>query len=168
MRTTIRLIALAAVAALFAGGASHAGGRSDGRRFDATFVETTASVTNRVADLGTSQLIATGTGSVGGYGRAAVVVALSQDRAVHPCGAGSRTIAGLRRITVARGTLVLREIAFVCGGPSDRRAIGTWEVESASSSGAFAGADGRGEVTADPATRTATLTGKLTLADGSG
>lgn len=168
MRTVLKLLALTAIAALAAGGVSYANaaGRSDGNRFEATFVETSASITNRVADLGMFQLMNTGTGSVDGYGPGTVVVAVSQDRAVQPCGTGSWTNTGLRRITLARGILVLRETAFVCQPPSGPQAIGTWDVDSASSTGAFAGAVGSGQVTVDISTRTATHTGKLRLAGG--
>ena len=48
--------------------------------------------------------------------------------------------------------------------PSGLEATGTWEVDSASSSGAFAGAVGSGLLTVDLATRTARHTGKLKLA----
>jgi hypothetical protein len=168
MGTTLKLLALATIAALAAGVASYANARptTDGNRFEATFVETSASITNRVADLGMFQLINTGSGSVEGYGPATVVLAVSQDRTVQPCGPGSWTNAGLRRVVLADGVLVLREIAFVCQTPSGPQATGTWEVDSASSTGAFAGAVGSGLVSVDIATRTATHTGKLKLARG--
>lgn len=168
MRTTLKLLALATIAALAAGVASYADARptTDGNRFEATFVETSASVTNRIADLGMFQLMNTGTGTVEGYGQGTVVLAVSQDRTVQPCGAGSWTNAGLRRIALADGILVLREIAFVCQMASGPQATGTWEVDSASSTGAFAGAVGSGLVSVDIPTRTATHTGKLKLAGG--
>jgi hypothetical protein len=55
------------------------------------FTETAESVTNRIADLGSLQLITTGSGSVEGSGAATVVVGITQDRAVTPCGQGSWT-----------------------------------------------------------------------------
>ena len=168
MKTIVKLLALAAIAAFAAGVASYASARptTDGNRFAATFVETNASVTNRIPDLGVFQLINTGTGTVEGYGQATVVVAVSQDRTVQPCGAGSWTNAGIRRITLADGVLVLRELASVCQMPSGPQALGTWEVDGAASIGAFAGAAGSGLVTVDISTRTATHTGKLMLARG--
>ena len=167
MRTVGRLsLAIATVATLAIGMVSYAtaGATSDGNRFAATFVETNASITNRIADLGTLQLINTGTGSVEGYGPATVVLAMSQDRTVQPCGAGSWTNAGLRRIALVDGVLVLREVAFVCQTASGPQATGTWEVDGASSTGAFAGAVGSGLVTVDIPSRTASHTGKLRLA----
>jgi len=137
---------------------------TDGNRFEATFVETNASITNRIADLGVFQLINTGTGTVEGFGAATVMLAASQDRSVEPCGPGSWTNAATRRIVLAAGVLMLRELVHVCQTPSGPLGTGTWTVDGDSSTGAFAGARGSGEATIDLATRTATLTGKLKLA----
>ena len=63
-------------------------------RFEATFAETTVSVTNRIPDLGIFQLINTGTGTVEGLGDATMTLSVTQDRTVNPCGAGSWTNAG--------------------------------------------------------------------------
>jgi hypothetical protein len=139
------------------------GAPNDGNRFEATFVETNASITNRIADLGIFQLINTGTGTVEGFGDATVVLAMSQDRSVTPCGAGSWTNAGTRRIVLAAGVLMLREQAYVCQTPSGPRATGTWAVDGASSTGVFAGARGSGQTTVDLTTRTSTLSGHLKL-----
>lgn len=73
------------------------------------FTETAESVTNRIADLGTLQLITTGSGSVEGFGAATVVVGITQDRAVTPCGQGSWTNAATRRISVG-GDFLAREV----------------------------------------------------------
>jgi hypothetical protein len=132
-------------------------------RLEATFTETNVSVTNRVADLGVFQLINTGTGTVEGFGSATLVLSATQDRSVHPCGAVSSTNAAIRRIMLADGVLVLRELAHVCPTPSGPLATGTWEVDSASSTGVFAGARGSGDVTIVIPTDTATLSGKLNL-----
>ena len=51
-------------------------------RLEATFTETNASITNRIADLGVFQLINTGTGMVEGFGDATVMVSVTQDRSV--------------------------------------------------------------------------------------
>ena len=59
--------------------------------FRATFVEIRMVTTDRVADLGSYQFVNTGTGTVDGRGDATVVLAMSQDRTVQPCGPGSWT-----------------------------------------------------------------------------
>ena len=117
MRTSIRLaILVAVVAATTSAFALHAasGARVTATDFRATFTETNASVTNRVADLGIFQLINTASGTVDGYGAATVVLAMSQDRSVEPCGPGSWTNAGIRRIVLGDGVLILHEVAEVC------------------------------------------------------
>jgi hypothetical protein len=133
-------------------------------RLDATFTETNVSITNRVADLGVFQLINTGTGTVEGFGSATLMLSATQDRSVHSCGPTSSTNAAIRRIVLADGVLVLRELAHVCPTPSGPLGTGTWEVDGASSTGIFAGARGSGEVTIVFPTNTATLSGKLNLA----
>jgi hypothetical protein len=107
-----------------------------------------------MADLGVFQIINTGSGTLEGFGPATMVHGLTQDRSVHPCGPGSWTNAGIQRITVAAGALVIREFAYVCPTASDPMASGTWTVDGPSSTGLFAGARGSGEATADlPPTR---------------
>lgn len=133
-------------------------------RLEATFHESNASVTNHIGDLGVFQLINTGTGTIEGLGPATIVVSITQDRSVHPCGPGSWTNAGIRRIALADGVLVLRELAYVCQTGSGPVASGTWAVDGASSTDIFAGARGSGEITVAIATSTATLSGKLNLA----
>jgi hypothetical protein len=132
-------------------------------RLEATFSETTASVTNRIADLGIFQLINTGTGTFEGFGAATMVLAMSQDRTVQPCGPGSWTNAGIRRIVVADGVLVLRTVADVCQTSSGPFAFEHWAVDGASSTGVFAGATGEGDGTVDITNRASTLAGKLHL-----
>ena len=134
-------------------------------RFEATFTENTASVTNRIADLGIFQLINTGEGAVEGFGAATMVLATSQDRSVQPCGAGSWTNAGFRRIVVDAGVLILRGVAYVCQTPSGPVVPSErWTVDGSSSTGVFAGARGHGDGTVNIATRTSTLSGWLKLA----
>jgi hypothetical protein len=133
-------------------------------RLEATFSETTASVTNRIGDLGIFQLINTATGTLEGFGASTMVVAVSQDRSVQPCGPGSWTNAATRRIVVAEGVLVLRSVADVCQTPSGPVALESWTVDGASSTGVFAGAGGDGEGTVDITNRASTLSGKLHLA----
>jgi hypothetical protein len=133
-------------------------------RLEATFTETNVSVTNRIADLGVFQLINTGTGTVEGLGSATLMLSATQDRSVHPCGAGSWTNAAVRRIVLGDGVLVVRELVHICPTESGPRGTGTWEVDGASSTGIFAGARGSGDVTIVIPTSTATLSGRLNLA----
>jgi len=137
---------------------------AEGNRFDATFHESTASVTNRIADLGTFQLINTASGTVEGRGAATMVLSVTQDRSVQPCGPGSWTNAGIRRIVLPDGVLILRATAYVCQSASGPVATETWTVDGASSTGVFAGARGSGEGTVDIPTATSSLSGKLKLA----
>ena len=81
-----------------------------------------------------------------------------------PCGPGSWTNAGIQRITVAAGVLVIRELAYVCRTASGPMGSGTWTVDGPSSTGLFAGARGSGGGTADLTAHTSTLSGKLDLA----
>jgi hypothetical protein len=137
-------------------------------RLKASFTETAGSVTNRIADLKTFQLINTGSGTVEGFGVATVVVGITQDRSVTPCGPGSWTNAATRRIVVDEGVLILRELSIACPTSSGPVITGTYEVDGPSSTGIFAGARGPGDFTVDVATATATLSGKLKLAGSNG
>lgn len=162
MRFVAMLLVVAACAA-----AAHSAAGSPNGTFRATFVENRASTTDRIADLGVLQFVNTGDGTVEGYGAASVVLAMSQDRTVEPCGAGSWTNAGIRRVVVAGGVLVLRTLAYVCQTATGPQADGTWTVDGDSSTGVFAGARGSGNERVDIPTRTSTLSGKLKLASGS-
>jgi hypothetical protein len=166
MRYGLRLPLVAAflvvVASAVALGAA-AGPENHANRFEATFNETNASVTNRIADLGTFQLINTGTGTVEGFGPATLTLSVTQDRTVQPCGPGSWTNAGIRRIVLAQGVLVTRGLAYVCQTEGGPRVFGTWTVDGASSSGIFAGARGEGEESVNIPAGVATLTGRLKL-----
>jgi hypothetical protein len=167
MRNGLRLVLVATALTVAASGLAlqaAAGPANHANQLEATFTETTASVTNRIADLGTFQLINTAAGTVEGFGAATGVVSVTQDRSVHPCGPGSWTNAGLRRIVLDEGVLMLREVAYVCQTASGPVATGTWEVDSASSTGVFADARGSGEVVVAIATSTSTLSGRLKLA----
>ena len=166
-RLIIALYALLAVGVV--GGGTVSAAQADeppnhANRLEATFTETTVSVTNRVADLGVFQLINTGTGTVEGFGSATLMLSATQDRSVHPCGGVSSTNAAIRRIVLADGVLVLRELAHICPTPSGPLGTGTWDVDGASSTGVFAGARGSGDVTIVIPTSTATLSGRLNLA----
>jgi hypothetical protein len=167
MNKAIRMPLLVAAAIVLASGLTlHAAAAppNHANRLEASFTESTASITNRIADLGTFQLINTGTGTVEGFGAATVVVGITQDRAVTPCGPGSWTNAATRRIVLAEGVLVLRELAIRCPTGSGPDIIGTYEVDGLSSTGIFAGARGSGESTVNTVTHTSTLAGKLKLA----
>ena len=137
---------------------------NDANRLEASFTESTASVTNRIADLGTFQLINTGSGTLEGFGAATVVVGITQDRSVTPCGPGSWTNAATRRIVLGEGVLVIRELSIACPTASGPVITGTYEVDGLSSTGIFAGARGTGDLTVNVPTTTATLSGKLNLA----
>jgi hypothetical protein len=169
MTRTLRLLLLAgALVALASGVAlnSASGAPTDSKRFEAQFQESRVTVTDRIADLGLFQLMNTGTGTVEGFGPATMVLAMSQDRSVTPCGPGSWTNAGIRRIVVAAGVLVLRENAFVCQTAAGPVATGTWRVDGASSTGVFAGARGSGTDTVHIPTARSSLSGKLKLVGG--
>jgi hypothetical protein len=159
------ILGVSALVALGSGAAVLASAdAANGNRLRATFLETNVLATNRIADLGVFQLVNTGTGTLKGFGPATMVLAMSQDRSVQPCGPGSWTNAGLRRIVVSAGVLVLRSVAYVCRGASGPVATESWTVDGPSSTGVFAGARGSGEGTVDLATRVSTLSGKLKLA----
>ena len=136
---------------------------ADGNWLQANFIETTQQVTNRVGDLGVLQIINTGTGTVQGFGSATMVIGITQDHDVTPCGPGSWTNAAVRRITLAQGVLVVEELADACPTPSGTIISGTFQVDGLSSSGVFAGAWGSGHVTIDVATTTSFLIGNLHL-----
>jgi hypothetical protein len=155
------LVVLASTLALQAA----AGPPNNANRLEATFDETNMSVTNRIADLGVFQLINTGTGTVEGLGHATVTVSVTQDRNAHPCGPGSWTNAGIRRIGLEGGVLVIRELSYVCQTDSGPIGTGSWEVDGPSSSGIFAGARGSGTDRIDISSRTSALLGSLKLVD---
>jgi hypothetical protein len=168
-----RFVAPLIVAALLtvAGGfalRATAASADNGNRLQASFSEAAQQVTNRLADLGTLQIINTGTGTVQGYGAATVVVGINQDHAVTPCGAGSWTNDATRRITLSQGILVIHEISSGCPTPSGPKIIGQYQIDGAASTGTFAGASGTGDVSVDLTTHTSSLDGKLHLAGSSG
>jgi hypothetical protein len=142
--------------------------RNHANRLEASFTESAASITNRIADLGTFQLINRGSGTVEGFGSATVVVGITQDRSVTPCGPGSWTNAATRRIVLDGGVLILREMSIACPTASGPVITGTYEVDGLSSTGIFAGARGSGHLKVDLATSTATLSGKLQLVGSNG
>src|SRR6266498_6165793 len=140
MKNSIRLSLLVmALIALASGLAlSAAAGRPNhANRLEASFAESPESITNRIADLEILQLISTGIGTLEGFGSATVVVGITQDRSVTPCGPGSWTNAATRRIVVDGGVLFLREVAVRCATASGPDIMGTYEVDGLSSTGIF-------------------------------
>ena len=137
-------------------------------RLEASFTEAAASVTNRIGDLKTVQLINTGSGTVSGFGTATVVVGITQDRSVTPCGPGSWTNAATRRIVLGEGVLIVHEASIACPTASGPVITGTYEVDGLSSTGIFAGSRGSGDLTVNVSSATATISGKLKLAGSSG
>jgi hypothetical protein len=171
MKKAIRIpLLVSAVIVLASGLALHAGAApaSHANRLEASFSESAASITNRIADLGTFQLINTGSGTVEGFGAATIVVGITQDRSVTPCGPGSWTNAATRRIVVEEGVLVLREVSIRCPTASGPDITGTYEVDGLSSTGIFAGASGTGDDTVTTVAHTSTISGKLKLAGSDG
>lgn len=166
LRLPLLVVALMAVA----GGLTQAaaGPPNHANRLEATFTESAQSITNRIADLGTFQLINTGSGSVEGFGSATVLVGITQDRAVRPCGPGSWTNAATRRIVVDEGVLMIRELGIACPTAAGPVITGTYEVDGLSSTGIFAGARGAGDLTVTLASSTARLSGDLKLAGSDG
>jgi hypothetical protein len=167
MKKAIRIpLLFSAVIVLASGLALHAAAAppNQANRLEASFSETAVSITNRIADLGTFQLINTGSGTVEGFGAATVVVGITQDRSVTPCGPGSWTNAATRRIVLDEGVLVLREMSIRCPTASGPDITGTYEVDGLSSTGIFAGARGTGDDMVNTVTHTSTIFGKLKLA----
>jgi hypothetical protein len=145
-----------------------AGHTNDANRLEASFTESAASITNRIADLQTFQLINTGSGTVEGFGAAAVVVGITQDRSVTPCGPGSWTNAATRRIVLDGGVLMIRELSIACPTATGPVITGTYEVDGLSSTRIFAGARGTGHLKVNVPTGTATLSGTLKLTGSNG
>ena len=167
MKTMIRLAVVAGAVAAVASAlaiAVRAEPANHTNLLEATFTESAQSITNRIPDLGTFQLINTGTGTVEGFGSATEVVGITQDRSVSPCGAGSWKNAATRRIVLNGGVLELFELGAACPTPTGPVITGTYEVDGVSSTGVFAGARGSGDLTVDVAAHTATLSGRLNVA----
>ena len=136
--------------------------------FNATFVESRASTTDRIADLGILQLINTGTGAVEGYGTGTVV--LADEPGSFGAALRSRELDERRPPTHhrCRGRARPNRGGVRLPTPSGPKASGTWTVDGDASTGAFAGARGSGEVSVEIPTRTATHTGKLKVVHQAG
>jgi hypothetical protein len=164
------IITLAAAAATTAGiaaglQASAQAGTNDGGRLQATFTATPVSVT---PNLGMVELLATGTGTVQGFGAATEVVGVVEDHAASPCGAGGASDSAQRRIVLTGGVLVLHEVAMLCPTPSGPQISATYRVDGQASTGIFAGARGTGHVSAVVTTGHETISGTLILREPPG
>ena len=172
MRTTLR-ITLVTIAAVVVGCGIVVGAAAEqpnhANRLEATFDVTRLAIADHAADLGIRQVIASGTGTLEGFGPATEIVAVSIDLTVTPCGPGSNTTTILRRIVVREGTLVVKTLAHQCPTSTGLAVVGEYQVDGASSTGVFAGASGSGSDTSQVAPPpsgliTATISGKLHLA----
>jgi hypothetical protein len=129
-------------------------------KLEATFTTTAASVT---PNLGTVELLLTGTGTVQGFGAATEVVGVIQDFTASPCGAGGASDTAQRRIVMTGGVLILHEAGMTCGTASGPQARATYWVDGRASTGIFAGARGTGDVTVNVTTHREILSGTLVL-----
>ncbi len=165
------ILGTAAIAAVLAGSsvpasaapahpARGAAGSPADSMLKATFTDSDVSVT---PGLGMVELILTGTGTVQGFGAAADVVGVVEDRAASPCGAGGATDSAVTRIVTSGGLLELHETATLCPTASGPQVTGTYRVDGQASTGIFAGARGTGHITVDVTTGQDTLSGTLIL-----
>ena len=134
---------------------------ADDGRLEATFTNSDVSVT---PGLGMVELLATGTGTVEGFGAATEVVGVILDTAVSPCGPGGASDSAQRRIVMTGGVLALHEAGMTCLTASGPQAHATYQVDGRASTGIFAGAHGSGHVTVDVTTGHEALSGTLILA----
>jgi len=137
-----------------------AAGPADDGRLEATFTNSDVSVT---PGLGMTELLATGIGTVEGFGAATEVVGVILDTAVSPCGPGGASDSAQRRIVLTGGVLELSSDGMNCVTASGAQVTGTYRVDGRASTGIFAGARGTGHFTVDVATGQDTLSGTLIL-----
>ena len=130
-------------------------------KLQATFTTSAVSVT---PNLGTVELLLTGTGTVQGYGSATEVVGVIQDFTVSPCGTGGADDTAQRRVALNGGVLVMHEIGMTCVTASGPQASGSYRIDGKASTGIFAGASGTGHVTVNITAHIETLSGTLILA----
>jgi len=171
-RTHTRHRALGVVAAaLVSAGAlvayATASSPNQGNQLEARYTTSIAVLNNQIATYGIVQAIATGSGTLEGFGPVTVTTGVTQDRTVTTCGPGSSVDQAATRIATADATLILRVSGTRCLDPFGTPIIrGTFVVDGAASSGIFAGASGDGDLinTIGPTSNTVTLSGKLKLA----
>jgi len=140
---------------------------NQGNRLEASYTTSVAVMNNQLATYGIVQAIATGSGTLEGFGSVTVTTGVTQDRTVTTCGPGSSVDQAATRLVTANGTLILRVSGSRCLDPSGTSIVrGTFAVDGPASSGIFAGARGEGDVvnTIGPASNSVTLSGKLKLA----
>ena len=137
-----------------------AAGPADDGRLQATFTDSTVSVTQ---GQGMVELILTGTGTVQGFGAATDVVGVVEDFAASPCGPGGASNSSQGRFVLPGGVLELSTDGMSCVTASGSQVTGTYRVDGRASTGIFAGARGTGHFTVDVATGQDTLSGTLIL-----
>jgi hypothetical protein len=172
-RTRGRHRALLAVGAtLLTGGAlvayAAAGSPNQGNRIEAAYTTSIAMLNNQIASYGIVQAIATGSGTLDGFGHVSVTTGVTQDRTVTMCGPGSSVDQAVTRLVAADGTLILRISGTRCLDANGTPVIkSTYLVDGAASSGIFAGAKGDGDSVniIGPTSNSVTLSGKLKLAE---
>jgi len=170
LHTRHRALLVAAAALATAGAlAAYAAASSpnQGNRLEAAYTTSIQMLNNQIATYGIVQAIATGSGTLEGFGPATVTTGVTQDRTVTMCGPGSSVDQAVTRLVTADGTLILRVSGTRCLDPNGIPIIeGTFLVDGAASSGIFAGARGDGDVVniIGPTSNSVTLSGKLKLA----
>jgi hypothetical protein len=106
-----------------------------------------------------------GRGRMTPFGKVTFTTRITADGNSPPCGTRSQWVVRLvRTIHTAKGKLVLHEAGLQCPQPGGPRVDLVWAVDSADSTGALAGATGRGEDTAYPLRNTDAFRGTITLA----
>ena len=176
MRSAVPASVLALAAGTLTGGAAapdnlqppHAHALVLANRLEATFTEASppSRTDNCAAEPKICQAVLKGTGSLKGFGPATEIAGLTQDRAVTPCGPGSDSEVYTRRIRTSAGVLALRATGARCPTDVGFRVRARYQVDSAASTGLFAGARGRGRDTVSPKARSVsqvTISGTLTL-----
>jgi len=140
---------------------------NQGNRLEATFTTSLAVLNNQFATYGIVQAIATGSGTLDGFGSATVTTGVTQDRTVATCRPGSSVDQAAQRIVTADGTLILRVSGTRCLEPDGTPVVrGTFVIDGVASSGIFAGASGDGDWVnrVGAPSNTVTVSGKLKLA----
>jgi hypothetical protein len=157
MRSAVPASVLALAAGTLTGGAAapaslqppHAYAPALANRLAATFTEGSPRI--RTADCAAEpkicQAVLNGNGALKGFGPATEIAGLTQDRAVTPCGPGSDSEVYTRRIQTSAGVLALRAWGVRCPTALGFRVRARYQVDSAASTGIFAGARGRGRDT---------------------
>ena len=163
---------LAVAAALVTAGAlvayAAASSPNEGNRLEGTAITTIVMANNQIATYGIVQAIATGTGTLEGFGHVSVTTGVTQDRTVTTCGPGSSVDQAVTRLVAADGTLILRISGTRCLDANGTPVItSTYLVDGAASSGIFAGAKGDGDSVniIGPTSNSVTWSGKLKLAE---